>query len=211
MHDRQLRCVLFWRQHTRGQSRAWRHGRLRRAVVLTSTPYAARATRRHNVALKWRKDPAAWQAVGAAVIAAATLSGCSSGTHSGTPTGSTSSVAVAKDSAMVSIDDVDQKLGSTSVVCGPDDSGNFVIVINSIQLTVAVSPGDSPVVHTVTMVDVGGNGLALALLDSAPDSGHATATKDGNTYNISGAITGYVSANSSQHVSKSFKIEATCP
>ena len=163
------------------------------------------------MALKWRKDPAAWQAVGAAVIAAATLSGCSSGTHSGTPTGSTSSVAVAKDSAMVSIDDVDQKLGSTSVVCGPDDSGNFVIVINSIQLTVAVSPGDSPVVHTVTMVDVGGNGLALALLDSAPDSGHATATKDGNTYNISGAITGYVSANSSQHVSKSFKIEATCP
>lgn len=83
-----------------------------------------------------------------------------------------------------------RRYGSANVVCGPDDSANFAIVVGSVGLSAAVSPGDFPKVHTVTTVDVGRNGLAVALLDLLTDSGHATATKNGNAYCIPGTITG---------------------
>lgn len=88
--------------------------------------------------------------------------------------------------------------------------GNVQIAIGNAAggLGAQLSEGDSPVVHQVGLGDV--NGIALAFQEGAP-GGEATATKDGNTYTITGTATGIDLANPTQPASKPFEIKVTCP
>jgi lipoprotein LpqH len=66
---------------------------------------------------------------------------------------------------------------------------------------------DGSVVHNVGL-PIQDNGLVLAYTEGAPGS-EATATKDGNTYTVTGTVTGTDNANAA--ISKPFEIVATCP
>ena len=54
------------------------------------------------------------------------------------------------------------------------------------------------------------NGVTLGY-QSGTGQGEAKATKDGNTYKISGTATGIDMANPMQPVNKPFEIDVTCP
>jgi lipoprotein LpqH len=65
---------------------------------------------------------------------------------------------------------------------------------------------DASAVHNAGLGTV--NGVVLSYTEGTPNN-TATATKDGNSYKITGTATG-VDA-SGQQVSKPFEIDATCP
>jgi ipoprotein LpqH len=110
--------------------------------------------------------------------------------------------------ATVSIDGQDQAVEGT-VVCTAM-GGNVQIAIGNATTGIGaqLSEGDSPTVHQVGLGNV--NGVALGFAEGAP-GGEATATKDGNTYKISGTATGVDLANPMQPVTKPFELEVTCP
>ena len=71
-----------------------------------------------------------------------------------------------------------------------------------------VSEGDSPAVQSVGLGNV--NGVTLGY-QSGVDQGNAEASKDGQTYKITGTATGVDMANPLEPVNKPFEIEVTCP
>jgi len=108
----------------------------------------------------------------------------------------------------LSIDGQDQKIEG-DVTCAAM-GGNIQIALGNATggLGAQISEGDAPVVHQVGLGNVGG--VALGFQEGAP-GGTATATKDGNTYKISGTATGVDMANPTQPVTKPFELEVTCP
>jgi lipoprotein LpqH len=88
--------------------------------------------------------------------------------------------------------------------------GNMNIAIGDATTGIGavISSGDSPTVQSVGLGNV--NGVTLGY-QSGTGQGEATATKDGNTYKISGTATGIDMANPMQPVNKPFEIEVTCP
>ncbi|MBV9350793.1 MAG: lipoprotein LpqH, partial [Mycobacterium sp.] len=70
-----------------------------------------------------------------------------------------------------------------------------------------VTDANPPFVHSVGLGNP--NGITLGYADSA-NQGSAQATKNGNSYKITGIATG-VDTNSQQQVSKPFEIDVTCP
>ena len=166
-------------------------------------------------------------AVGGAAIVFGSLVGCSSDKSASDVTSSaketaksaaseaSSAVTSATDAmkgnpepgkAKVSIDGKDQNVEGT-VVCSAM-GGNVQIAIGNATTGIGaqVSEGDSPTVHQVGLGNV--NGVALGFTEGAP-GGEATATKDGNTYTVTGSASGVDSAG--KQVSKPFQIVATCP
>jgi lipoprotein LpqH len=73
----------------------------------------------------------------------------------------------------------------------------------------AVLSADGSTVQSVGLGNV--NGVTLGYTQGVPGGASATATKDGNTYKISGTATGVDMANPMQPVTKPFEIEVTCP
>jgi lipoprotein LpqH len=69
-----------------------------------------------------------------------------------------------------------------------------------------LSGGDSPTVTSVALGNV--NGVTLAV---GAGQGDATATKDGNSYKISGNAVGIDMANPMQPTKKPFELDFTCP
>jgi ipoprotein LpqH len=114
----------------------------------------------------------------------------------------------AAGAATVSIDGQDQNVEGT-VVCTAM-GGNVQIAIGNATTGIGaqVSEGDSPTVKQVGLGNV--NGVALGFAEGAP-GGEATATKDGNTYKITGTATGVDMANPMQPMTKPFEIAVTCP
>ena len=110
--------------------------------------------------------------------------------------------------ATVSIDGADQNIDGTAVCT--DLGGNVQIAIgNATQgIGAQVTAGDSPAVKQVGLGNV--NGVALGFTEGAP-GGDASATKDGNTYTITGNATGVDLANPTQPMTKPFEIKITCP
>jgi Mycobacterium 19 kDa lipoprotein antigen len=93
------------------------------------------------------------------------------------------------------------------VVCATN-AGKFSITVGDMGTgyIVGLEP-DASAVHNVGL-PTGDNGLVLSFTEGAPGN-DAKATKDGNTYKITGTATGTDNANAPS--SKPFEIEVTCP
>lgn len=110
--------------------------------------------------------------------------------------------------ATVSIDGQDQNVDGT-VVCTTMGDKVQIAIGNATQgIGAQLSEGDSPTVHQVGLGNV--NGVALGFQEGAP-GGEATASKDGNTYDIKGTATGVDMSNPTQPMTKPFEIAVTCP
>jgi ipoprotein LpqH len=157
-------------------------------------------------------------AIGGAAIVIAGLSGCSSdkksesssspASSSASETASVSATAGPSGSGTkVSIDGQDQNVSGT-VVCSAM-GGNMNIAIGDAATGIAaVLSEDGATVQSVGLGNV--NGVTLGY-QSGTGQGEAKATKDGNTYKISGTATGIDMANPMQPVNKPFEIDVTCP
>jgi serine/threonine protein kinase len=111
-------------------------------------------------------------------------------------------------SAKVVVDGVDQKV-TGSVVCS-SSGGNVTISIGGASTSVAavLSDANPPLVRSVGLGNV--NGLTLGYSPGS-GQGNASATKNGNSYKISGTATGVDMSNPMALVSKPFEIDVTCP
>ena len=167
-------------------------------------------------------------AVSGAAILAGGLAGCSgdksaeetissaTDTAKSAASAATSAVTSATDAvkgnpapgeAVVSIDGQDQNISGT-VVCTAA-GGNYNIAIGEATTGIAVVLAeDASNVSSVALGNV--NGVALGFQQGAP-GGEASATKDGNTYKVTGTATGVDMANPTQPATKPFEVTVTCP
>jgi lipoprotein LpqH len=149
-------------------------------------------------------------AVAGAAILAAAMSGCSSdkkstsGSSSGANTSASSS---GGGGTKVIIDGKDQNV-TGSVVC-TTAGGNVNIAIGGAATGIAavLTDANPPGVTSVGLGNVNGVTLAYA---SAGGGGNASATKNSNSYKITGNATGVDMANPTQPVNKPFEIDVTC-
>ena len=150
-------------------------------------------------------------AVAAAAVLAAGISGCSSDKKSGSSSsgasGTTSAAASGGGGTKVIIDGKDQNV-TGSVVC-TTAGGNVNIAIGGAATGIAavLTDANPPAVTSVGLGNVNGVTLAYA---AAGGGGNASATKDGNSYKITGTATGVDMANPMQPVNKPFEIDVTC-
>jgi len=154
-------------------------------------------------------------AAAGAVIVVAGLTGCSSN-KSNTSSSSSSSAVTASVSATtgastakVLIDGQDQNVrGQVSCVSA---AGNINIGIGDATTGVGavITDADPPAVHSIGLGNV--NGVTLGYSDTVPGQGNAQATKDGNSYKITGTATGVDMTNPLQPVNKPFEIDVKCP
>ncbi|CAJ1578796.1 lipoprotein LpqH [[Mycobacterium] wendilense] len=123
-------------------------------------------------------------------------------------TSATDAAKEAVDGPKVTIDGQDQNIEGdpTCVAMG----GNIQIGLGDPAggIGAVVSEGDEPVVRSVGLGSV--DGVALGYAEGAP-GGEATASKDGNTYTITGTASGADLANPMEMVTKPFEIKVTCP
>ena len=159
---------------------------------------------------------------GAAVLVAG-LSGCSKDekkTESTTGAAATTSAAATTGAAAsptaaasggstkVTIDGQPQDVQG-QVVCATA-GGNVNIAIGEATTGIAaVLSEDASTVQSVGLGNV--NGVTLGYTAGVPGGANATASKDGNTYKISGTATGVDMANPMQPVTKPFELVVTCP
>ena len=159
--------------------------------------------------------------VGSAAILIAGLVGCSSkkaetssDKASQAPSSAVSATsgsvtaAAGAGTAKVSIDgqpkEVNGQIACTTAM------GNLNIAIGDASTGIAVVM--SPDASKVTSVGLGNvNGAVLGFQDGAAGGTSASATKDGNTYKITGTATGVDMANPMTPMTKPFEIEVTCP
>jgi ipoprotein LpqH len=149
-------------------------------------------------------------AVAGAAILVAGISGCSSDkkSSSGSSSGASSSASSSGGGGTkVIIDGKDQNV-TGSVVC-TTAGGNVNIAIGGAATGIAavLTDANPPQVTSVGLGNVNGVTLAYA---AAGGGGNASATKNGNSYKISGTATGVDMANPTQPVNKPFEIDVTC-
>jgi lipoprotein LpqH len=153
---------------------------------------------------------------------AAGLVGCSSDTKSEskttadaskestpavTATSGSVTAAAGAGTATVTIDGQPQDVQGQVVCSTVGDSFSIAVGAQATGIAVMMAPDASK----VTSVGLGNvNGVALGFQDGAP-GGTATATKDGQTYTVSGTATGVDMANPMQPMTKPFEIKVTCP
>ncbi|MCW2653346.1 MAG: ipoprotein LpqH [Mycobacterium sp.] len=142
---------------------------------------------------------------GVAMVVAG-LAGCSNNkSNTSSPSSSSSSASTEK----VTIDGQDQNIsGQVSCVAS---GGNINIGIGDPTngIGAVVTDANPPTVHSIGLGN--GKGVTLGYSDAAPNQGNAEATKDGNSYKITGTATGVDMANPQQQVTKPFEIDVTCP
>lgn len=152
-------------------------------------------------------------AVAGAAILAAGISGCSSnnksatGSSSSSPGTSASVNSGASGGTKVSIDGKDQNVTGSVVCTNAGGTVNIAIGGAATGIAAVLSDGSPPQVKSVGLGNV--NGVTLGYT-SGTGQGNATASKDGNTYKISGTATGVDMANPMQPVNKPFEINVTC-
>ena len=144
-------------------------------------------------------------AVAGAAILAAGISGCSS--NKGTTASGGGVTASTNGSTTVIIDGKNQNV-TGSVVCSTA-GGNTTIAIGGAATGIGavLTDANPPGVKSVGLGNV--NGVTLTYAQGS-GQGNASATKNGNSYKITGTATGVDMANPMQPVSKSFEIDATC-
>jgi hypothetical protein len=94
------------------------------------------------------------------------------------------------------------------VVCATND-GKYSIAIGDMAtgIIVGLEP-DASVVHGVGLGTV--DGVVMSFTEGVPGN-TATATKDGNTYKVTGTATGVSEAKPTAEISKPFEVSVTCP
>lgn len=94
------------------------------------------------------------------------------------------------------------------VVCATND-GKYSIAVGDMAtgIIVGLEP-DASAVHNVGLGTV--DGVVMSFTEGVPGN-TATATKNGNTYNITGAASGVSEANPAEQITKPFSITVTCP
>ena len=156
-------------------------------------------------------------AAAAAAIAVVGLAGCSSekktesapASSSSSSSGSHTSVDVGSAAAntKVTIDGADQNITGTTVCTTLAGDVNIAIGGAATGIAAVLTDANPPAVKSVGLGNV--NGVTLAYT-AGTGQGDAKATKDGNTYKISGTATGIDMANPMQQVSKPFEIDVAC-
>lgn len=109
--------------------------------------------------------------------------------------------------ADITVDGVTQNVTGQPVCT--DAAGNFNIAIGQglSGVVVVISP-DASVVHSVALGNV--SGVVLGFQEGV-SGGQASASKDDNTYTITGTANGITAAIPPTTVSKPFEIKVTCP
>lgn len=121
-----------------------------------------------------------------ATLVVAGLTGCSSGT---TGTGSSSSGAAATPIVTkVTIDGQDQNVTGAATCTPSGDNVNIGIGDPTNGVGAVVTSADPPAVHAVGLGSAGGSTLGFS--DAAESQGSAEATKQGNSYKITGTAVG---------------------
>lgn len=153
-------------------------------------------------------------AAAASAIFIVGLSGCSSNksSSSGSESPSPGSSAPASSSAgaanaKVTIDGQDQKVEGTTVCTTTGGSVNIAIGGTTTGIAAVLTDASPPEVKSVGLGNV--NGVTLGYT-AGTGQGDAKASKDGNTYKISGTATGVDMNNPMQPVNKPFEIDVTC-
>lgn len=166
--------------------------------------------------------------IGGAALVAAGLVGCgsdsgseassssasSSASESASESSETSSEAAAASDTVVTIDGQPQDIQG-EVNCNVVNDAMTIVIgdASGSGLTVIVSQADPPAVQSVVFGNVGaGSGLAY---QEGTGSGSATATKDGNTYHVTGeAFSADIDLSNPMDATagnKPFDISVTCP
>lgn len=139
---------------------------------------------------------------GAAIVAAA---GCAGGNSS---TSSSSSAAIPQRNKVV-VDGQDRGT-VTRVGCTTNSRDVRMLIGIGKQGVVAVlTGGDQPWVKSLHFNFLATTGESYAF-DSGTDQGNAEAAKTGNTYKITGMVTGGRTADPAHQAKKSFEIDVTC-
>lgn len=151
-------------------------------------------------------------AVTGAAILAAGISGCSSNKSTTSSSGSssgTSAPASATGSAgtKVIIDGKDQNVSGTTVCSTSGGTVNIAIGGSTTGIAAVLTDANPPQVKSVGLGNV--NGVTLGYTPGT-GQGNASATKNGNSYKITGTATGVDMANPMQPVNKPFEIDVTC-
>ena len=151
-------------------------------------------------------------AVTGAAILAAGISGCSSNKSTTSGSGSssgTSAPASATGSAgtKVIIDGKDQNVSGTTVCSTSGGTVNIAIGGSTTGIAAVLTDANPPQVKSVGLGNV--NGVTLGYTPGT-GQGNASATKNGNSYKITGTATGVDMANPMQPVNKPFEIDVTC-
>jgi ipoprotein LpqH len=151
-------------------------------------------------------------AVAGAAILAAGISGCSSNKSTSGSSGSSSGTSASASAGgaagtKVSIDGKDQNVQGTTVCTTAGGTVNIAIGGAATGIAAVLTDASPPQVKSVGLGNV--NGVTLGYT-SGTGQGNATASKDGNTYKISGTATGVDMANPMQPVNKPFEIDVTC-
>ena len=142
-----------------------------------------------------------------AALVVAGLVGCSSST-SKTSSASSSSTATAPIVTKVVVDGQDQNVTGPATCTPAGDNINIGIGDPTNGVGAVVTSTDPPAVHAVGLGSAGGSTLGYS--DAAGSQGSADATKDGNSFKITGtAVT--LDPSSSQAVTKSFEMDVACP
>ncbi|MBV8929723.1 MAG: lipoprotein LpqH [Mycobacteriaceae bacterium] len=155
-------------------------------------------------------------AVAGAAIVVVGLAGCGGGnktqsTATKTATSSASGTGTASagtGEAKVTIDGQDQNVKGQVVCSSTGGTVNIAIGEATTGIAAVLSDANPPEVKSVGLGNV--NGVTLGY-QSGVNQGNAEATKDGNSYKITGTATGVDMSNPMQPVNKPFEIDVTCP
>jgi len=155
-----------------------------------------------------RRTEAKHQCLAAAVIALTVVVGlpaCSKNVNS-TPSASSGSPSASSGSpsaAQLTVDGQAQPVQG-AVTCTPTGVGNGLIIAVGTQIRVEMT-SDTSSVMSVGLGTV--NGVALQYYKGGYDTGSASAIKDGNTYKVTGNITG----TGLNGALKPYELDVTCP
>jgi ipoprotein LpqH len=98
----------------------------------------------------------------------------------------------------------------TGVSCQTDAGVTTITVDSTPKTTVVLSDEASPAVKSVSIGELGGEGPSVAYVEGVTGAA-AQATRDGNTYTVSGTGTGAEASDPAKPVDLPFEIAATCP
>lgn len=146
-------------------------------------------------------------AVAGAAIVVAGISGCSSNKSS--TGGGTTSVATGGGGTAptVTIGGNNQNVGGNVVCTTAGGTVNIAVGGAATGIGAVLTDANPPEVKSVGLGNV--NGVTLAYT-AGTGQGKASATRNGNSYKISGTATGVDMANPTQPVNKDFEIDVTC-
>lgn len=143
-------------------------------------------------------------AVAGAAILAAGIAGCSS--NKGSTVSGGGATASTGGTTKVIIDGKDQNVQGNTLCTKAGGNVSIAVGGNNTGISVVLNDANPPGVKAVQLGNV--NGVTLQYAQGG--QGNASATKDGNTYKITGTATGVDMANPMQPVNKPFEIDASC-